>query len=969
MSSSTAGYGAGAGGEPTPGQVPLVTAISVQAVLKRAGFRRPIAMLDDAPIRSELNLDLVLVRRGFLDIISKVNTTYDIDKIVPTAATPLLLALPNSAMSASKASSLHSASKTSLLQPPDASGAQQQQQGQHDTTITMPADLSPPPARPAGFLRRMSVGAVDLLKQLSGRGEHINPAVHALASGDKLGGNASSSGSLNMASRNRRSFSRDNRNLSGDGNALAEVNENDETEETEDSVGRVNTFGRGHDEEAATATTQVAPIVFTPLAASDDYRGSSADILKEEEEEEDEEGKESEEKGGDEEDEKVEERERDDVFLPKEEDDTTGSSSDWRLHAEHNNRRLSLSQQRRASFAGSPNMRPSAPFTNERRSSNSMLVVADSVGGHAGAVSHFLPPIHSNSRHFLTSPTGKPQPPAVQPPPLSIVTTTPTITETGPSEAERRMSLTVPGVAVFPSGSPITSGPTAPTAPPDEPTNCPIQPAKSVTLSLSAPNSDSRRPSHASPGLSSIVSLGIPKSPSTANLSNANLVRSPPAGATLGGHVLTPVTDSDFGGFQPSLSPFSKRRTSGSSFMLSVGNSMAIPKSPSRSDLLKGQGIPHVAPDGTFMVDPEPPLRSPRAQHGLVFAIPPSGHVFPSTPVPGSPQFKTDRLVDIDSRSSEVEMAGRRSSVDGGGGRGPPARRPSTAPGSPGGLFAAMDMHIPTTPAGRSGSTASKYVELLARLRSSKTPPPGAQTGDIKIKSFGRVVQIASDLKKVGEDASLATELDPAALQMVIGLKKWARKMQQKKLARTKVQKAVEDLELRSANELPRAIHLDLIRDAIPLVQAAVESYKRQLGDKHSFAAGCSAHLERLNKMILEQEITLADMPTEEEERNAANAMALHLLKSRAKSSENIGSHPSIGQDHHLGPDHRNVSGSLNIPKRGSTLKEKMKYTHSKRGIKVVAPVVDIVPPPDENGKEASTIGREKSEKRIEQGP
>ncbi|KAI8854193.1 hypothetical protein BC829DRAFT_413134 [Chytridium lagenaria] len=92
---------------------------------------------------------------------------------------------------------------------------------------------------------------------------------------------------------------------------------------------------------------------------------------------------------------------------------------------------------------------------------------------------------------------------------------------------------------------------------------------------------------------------------------------------------------------------------------------------------------------------------------------------------------------------------------------------------------------------------------------------------------------------------------------------------------KTKAHDVAEQLSTRMANELPRMLQLDLINDAIPVIAAYLEGYKRQLGEKHSFTTGAQKHLERLKKMETERSFTLADMPTEEEERAAANAMAI----------------------------------------------------------------------------------------------
>jgi hypothetical protein len=115
-------------------------------------------------------------------------------------------------------------------------------------------------------------------------------------------------------------------------------------------------------------------------------------------------------------------------------------------------------------------------------------------------------------------------------------------------------------------------------------------------------------------------------------------------------------------------------------------------------------------------------------------------------------------------------------------------------------------------------------------------------------------------------------DVDPATLQMVIGLKRWVRNKQKAKSQNVSL-KFKEDLTKRLAAELPRPLHFDMLNDALPLVERMKESYKAQLGEKHSYSVGCAKHFETLRTRVREKGFTLADRRTEEEETLAANAM------------------------------------------------------------------------------------------------
>ncbi|KAJ3316942.1 hypothetical protein HDU76_001456 [Blyttiomyces sp. JEL0837] len=205
--------------------------------------------------------------------------------------------------------------------------------------------------------------------------------------------------------------------------------------------------------------------------------------------------------------------------------------------------------------------------------------------------------------------------------------------------------------------------------------------------------------------------------------------------------------------------------------------------------------------------------------------------------------------------------------------------------------------------------TAARYAEALSHFQKKKEGADGVEQKSTKIKSIGQLVKLASDLKQVGEDASLASELDPSTLQMVISLKKWAQLKKKKKNHDDQLQHAAEEIMTRTACELPRPLRIDLINDAIPVVQQYVSLYQKQIGEKHGITAGAEEHLKKLKSMAQEGGFTLKDMLSPEEESAAANAMTLNAIR-RVKSDAQIGSHPSINRSRSLQNSQHSLSNS-----------------------------------------------------------
>ncbi|KAJ3409644.1 hypothetical protein HDV05_004324 [Chytridiales sp. JEL 0842] len=217
-------------------------------------------------------------------------------------------------------------------------------------------------------------------------------------------------------------------------------------------------------------------------------------------------------------------------------------------------------------------------------------------------------------------------------------------------------------------------------------------------------------------------------------------------------------------------------------------------------------------------------------------------------------------------------------------------------------------MMIPKSPVIGGETQAGRYLQALSALRNPSTVESmnGSQgSRGLKINSFLQTVKIAKDLKEVGEDASLAKDLDPATLQMVIGLKKWVRNKKKTKEKSATI-KFIDDLQKRLEGELPRPIHFDILNDALSVMDKMVSSYQSQVGEKHSYTVGCVKHMEKLRLRVNERGLTLADQQNEEDETAAANAMVNHQHKNAAarKSHENVHKSRESLKRSHLGINH-----------------------------------------------------------------
>ncbi|KAJ3327486.1 hypothetical protein HDU76_011723 [Blyttiomyces sp. JEL0837] len=199
-------------------------------------------------------------------------------------------------------------------------------------------------------------------------------------------------------------------------------------------------------------------------------------------------------------------------------------------------------------------------------------------------------------------------------------------------------------------------------------------------------------------------------------------------------------------------------------------------------------------------------------------------------------------------------------------------------------------------------SVAERYVKALAGLR--KTPIPAYSAAD-KITSFDKVAKLATDLKQVGEDVSLASELDPETLNMVIGLKKWARSIKRQKTMEIEQKRHTQGLQERLELEIPRSIQIDLANDAIPILSRMTQMYVVQLGEKHPYTLSSAKHCRKIKNRAMEGNFTLQDMPSQEQEQAAANAML-----SNAKKAQNTHKH---GSKNTLSSSHASIRKGLGL--------------------------------------------------------
>ncbi|KAJ3402131.1 hypothetical protein HDV05_008705 [Chytridiales sp. JEL 0842] len=243
-------------------------------------------------------------------------------------------------------------------------------------------------------------------------------------------------------------------------------------------------------------------------------------------------------------------------------------------------------------------------------------------------------------------------------------------------------------------------------------------------------------------------------------------------------------------------------------------------------------------------------------------------------------------------------------------------------------------------------SSAQRYANLFSVLR--KPSKRDSEVSEVRINSFMAAASIAGGLKTVGEDPALAAKLDLPNLQMLIALKKWAKRKKNRKGAPVHLSPFVKDLDRRMNTELPRPLAHDLLDDVMGMVEKYVVRYHTDLGPKHSFSVASKLHMERLikRKEMLEGKgpgAIIGDVyMTEEQEGRAARAMeikarmqksheVLHTSSKNDSQSSIANRRSDKGSDSHLDskPRHHSVdidgegsAGGLRPPGLGNLVKK-----------------------------------------------
>ncbi|KAJ1552777.1 hypothetical protein HK405_010057, partial [Cladochytrium tenue] len=201
-------------------------------------------------------------------------------------------------------------------------------------------------------------------------------------------------------------------------------------------------------------------------------------------------------------------------------------------------------------------------------------------------------------------------------------------------------------------------------------------------------------------------------------------------------------------------------------------------------------------------------------------------------------------------------------------------------------------------PARGGGTSVNGFLQAMGRVRGEAEEAGGRD--DAGIRSLPKVVQLASNLKKAGEDPSIAQQLDKTSLDIYLGLKQLVRTFRTRKQAETRASRLASRREL----EVPATLARDLAGDALQVVREATRAYAAQLGDRHPFAIACGAHatvLERkargasaaaaaagaapLDAAAAAAAAAQAEEEEEAREIAAANAMTLNAIR-RARSND-----------------------------------------------------------------------------------
>ncbi|KAI9203860.1 uncharacterized protein BJ171DRAFT_508454 [Polychytrium aggregatum] len=196
--------------------------------------------------------------------------------------------------------------------------------------------------------------------------------------------------------------------------------------------------------------------------------------------------------------------------------------------------------------------------------------------------------------------------------------------------------------------------------------------------------------------------------------------------------------------------------------------------------------------------------------------------------------------------------------------------------------------------------SAPVYLDIISRMKATQSHEHGET--ESKLKDIGSVVKVLTELKKAGENLELAKQTDTSTLQMILKLKKWAKEKVNAKEKERPRKEYLAAVEAQSAVDVPQNIHLNLIKETVPLIEGFVKTYRLQLGERHEYTVGCTEHLKKLQDKLASGSFTTDDLMNEEEETMAANALVLNMQhKILARSHANLGSHGSVADHTNIG--------------------------------------------------------------------
>ncbi|KAJ3067128.1 hypothetical protein HDU98_009675 [Podochytrium sp. JEL0797] len=147
------------------------------------------------------------------------------------------------------------------------------------------------------------------------------------------------------------------------------------------------------------------------------------------------------------------------------------------------------------------------------------------------------------------------------------------------------------------------------------------------------------------------------------------------------------------------------------------------------------------------------------------------------------------------------------------------------------------------------GGAGRSVVGGSAGGMSAKKKEKRKRKEDAALDSFTKVVQMSAEMKQVGLDPSLASELDKDTLTMVVKLKKWAQ-ARKKNNGNLKSEIMMRKLNASAQIELPKHLEVGLIEDVLPMVELYRKMYANQLGPNHKFSQSSAHHHEKLKERL-----------------------------------------------------------------------------------------------------------------------